>query len=55
MMMMGFLRCKQECKMTFVTCPGVTKLMMNEQDVAVRTCKKAEYTLPKLHENKGRA
>ena len=33
----------------------VTKLMINEQDVAVRTCKKVEYTLLKLHENKGRA
>ena len=35
--------------------PGVTKLIINEQDVFVRTCKKVEYTTPKLYENKGTA
>ena len=53
--MMDFLRCKQEAKKTFVTCLGVTQLIINEQDVSVRTCKKVEYTLSKLYENKGRA
>ena len=42
-------------KETFVTCLRVTKLIINEQDVAVRACKKVEYTSSKLHENKGRA
>ena len=31
------------------------KLIINEQDVAVRTSKKVEYTPSKLHENKRRA
>ena len=35
MMMMDFLRCKEETKKTFVTCLGVTKLIINEQDVTV--------------------
>ena len=30
----------------------VTKLIINEQDVAVRTCKKVEHTPSKLYENK---
>ena len=33
---------------------GVTKLIINEQDINVRTCKKVEYTPSKLYENKGR-
>ena len=32
--------------------PGVTKLIINEQDVFVRTCKKVKYTPSKLHEKK---
>ena len=54
-MMMDFLRCKREAKITFVTCLRVTKLIINEQDVAVRTCKKVKYTPSELYENKGRA
>ena len=54
-MMMNPLRCKQEAKKIFVTCLGVTKLIINEQDVTIRTCKKVEYTPSKLYENKGRA
>ena len=42
-------------KRFFVTCLGFTKLVINEQDVAVRTCKKVEHTLSKLYENKERA
>ena len=55
MMMMDFLRCKREAKKTFVTCLGVTKLIINEQDVVVRIFKKVEDTTLKLYENKGRA
>ena len=47
---MDFLRCKKKAKKTFVTFLG-----LNEQDIAVRTCKKVEYTPSKLYENKGRA
>ena len=54
MMMMDFLSCKKNAK-TLVTCLTVTKLTINEQDVAVRTCKNVEYTPLKLYENKGRA
>ena len=51
----GFLGVLTGGKKIFVTCLRVTKLTINEQDVAVRTCKKVKYTLLKLHENKGRA
>ena len=51
----GFFETLKERKKTFVTCLRVTKLMINEQDVAVRTCKKVEYTPSKLHGNKGKA
>ena len=50
-----FLKYKQGAKKIFVTCLGVTKLIIKEQDIAVRTCKKVAYTTPKLCENKGRA
>ena len=39
MMMMDFWRCKKS-KNDFCNLPGVTKLIINEQDVTVRTCKK---------------
>ena len=39
----------------FCNLPGVTKLIINEQDIFVETCKKVEYTPLKLHEDKGRA
>ena len=39
----------------FCDLSGVTKLIINEQDVAVRACQKSEYTNSKLHENKGEA
>ena len=55
MMMTDFLRCKKNAKKNFFKLLEVTKLIINEQDVAVRTYKKVEYTLSKLHENKGRA
>ena len=51
----GFSRCKKKAKKIFVTCLRLQKLIINEQDVFVRTCKKVEYTSSKLHENKGRA
>ena len=54
MMMMDFLRCKKEGQKIFVT-PGVVKLMINEQDMTVRTCKIVEYTTSKLYEDKRRA
>ena len=53
-MMMDFSRCKGKAKGFFVTCLGLQKLKINEQDVSVRTCKKVEYTSSKLYENKGR-
>ena len=55
MMMIDFLRCKREAKKHFVTRRRVTKLITNKQHVAVRTCKKVEYTPSKLYKNKGRA
>ena len=36
----------------FATCLKVTKLIVNEQDVAVRTCKKVEYTPSKCMKTK---
>ena len=39
----------------FFKMSGVTKLIINEQDVTVKTCKIVEYTPSKLCENKGRA
>ena len=53
MMMMDFLRCKQEAKKIFVTYMGVKKvILINEQDIAVRTSKKVEHTPSKLYERK---
>ena len=46
MIMMNFSRCEKK------VLPGVTKLMINEQDITVRTCKKVEYITSKLYENK---
>ena len=43
----GFLKCEKKAKNIL--------LIINEQDVAVRTCKKNEYTTSKLYENKTRA
>ena len=40
MMMMDFSRCRSK---DFFNLLGVTKLTINEPDVAVRTCKKIEY------------
>ena len=51
----GFFECKKEGQKDFCNLPGVTKLIINELNVAVRTCKKVEYTPSKSHENKGRA
>ena len=51
----GFFEVLTGGKKIFVTCLGITKLIINEQDVAVRTCKKVEYTPSKLYGNKGRA
>ena len=42
-------------KKTFVACLRLIKLMINEQDVVVRTCKKVEYTPSKLYEKKRKA
>ena len=55
MMMMDFWGVKKKVKKVFVSYLWVTKLIINEQDVAVRTFKKIEYTPSKLHENKERA
>ena len=54
-MMTDFLRCKRKAKRTFVTCLRVAKLIINKQNVVVRTCDKVEYTPSKLYENKERA
>ena len=54
MMMMDFLRCKKEAQKILVT-PGLIKLIINEQGITVRTCKKVEYTTSKLYEDKRRA
>ena len=51
MMMMDFSRCRSK---DFFNLLGVTKLTINEPDVAVRTCKKIEYGPSKLYENKRR-
>ena len=55
LMMMNFSRCKKKAKKFFCNLIGVTKLIINEQDITVRTCKKVKYTPSKLNENKGRA
>ena len=55
MMMRDFSRFKRNTKKISCNLPGVTKLIINEQDVSVRTCKKVDYTTLKLYENKGRA
>ena len=44
MMMMGFSRCKEKSKKIFCNLLGVIKLIINEQDVSIRTCKKVEHT-----------
>ena len=49
MMMMDFFEVLKEGQKDFCN------LIINEQDVAVRTCKKVEYTSSKLYENKRRA
>ena len=49
----GFFELQKRRLKDFSNLLGVTKLIINEQDVAVRACKKVEYTPWKLHENKG--
>ena len=49
MMMMDFFEVLKEGQKDFCN------LIINEQDVAVRTCKKVEYTSSKLYDDKGRA
>ena len=51
----GFSEVQKEGLKDFCYLPVVTKLIINEQDITVRTCKKVEYTTSKLYENKGRA
>ena len=61
MMMMDFLRCKKKKtqEKTFVTCLGVTKLIINEQDVALvkklniprRNCMKTKEELEEAIRN----
>ena len=51
MMMMMMMEVKRRSK-DFYNLPGVTKLIINEQDVTVRASKKVEYTPSKLYENK---
>ena len=46
---------QKEDQKDFCNLLGVTKLIINEQDVAVRTCKKVECIPSKLYENKRRA
>ena len=41
MIIMDFSRCKKKAKKTLVTCLGLTKIIINQQDVFVRTCKKS--------------
>ena len=41
---MNFSRCKKRAKKFFCNLIGVTKLIINEQDITVRTCKKVKYT-----------
>ena len=50
----GFFEVQKRRLKDFCNLPGVTKLIINEQDVAVRACKKVEHTSSKLYENKGR-
>ena len=54
-MMMDFLRYKKRRPKDFCKLPWITKLIKNEQNVSVRSCKKIEYTPSQLNENKGRA
>ena len=49
MMMMDFFEVLKEGQKDFCN------LIINEQDVAVRTCKKVEYTSSKLYQKNGRA
>ena len=46
----GFFEVKKEGQMIFCNLP-----IINEQDVAFRSCKKVEYTPLKLYEDKRRA
>ena len=48
-----FFEVLKEGQKIFVT-PGVIKLIINEQDVFVRTSKQVGYTTSKLHENQRR-
>ena len=50
----GFFEVEKEGQKDFCNLPGVTKLVINEQDITVTTCKKVEYTPSKLYEKKGR-
>ena len=45
----------QRYKKDFCNLIGAIKLIINEQDITVRTCKKVEHTTSKLYENKRRA
>ena len=51
----GFFEVQKRRSKGFCNLPRVTKLIINEQDVAVGTCKKVEYTPSKLYKNKRRA
>ena len=52
-MMMDFSRYKGRSQV-FCNLSGVTKLIINEQDITFRTRKKVEYTTSKLYETKAR-
>ena len=51
-MIWSFWGVKKEGRKDFCNLPGVAKLIINEQDITVRTCKKVKYTPLKLYENK---
>ena len=51
----GFFEVLRGGQKILATCPGATKLIINEQDIAVRACIKVDYTSSKLYESKGRA
>ena len=51
----GFFEVLKKDQKDFCNLLGVTKLIIHEQDVAVRTCKKVEYTPSELYGNKRRA
>ena len=48
----GFFEVYTGGEKDFVTCLGVTKLIINKQDVTIRTCRKVKYIPSKLNENK---